>query len=512
MAFGESGVIGVRAKTNIPRAKVSIIQAFLFIPHRLIICPTRARESAIGFIFSSHEVFKTGKQANDYILWTYLMYERLKREDSFFYHYFQVCHSSDPLMDWTAEELTGLQDQFLTIEAQKSQSHCTAHYECLLPVLQKHPEHFPESDYKALFKWAYKLVISRAFCTREGDIIPLADALNHSDVYVDYMHLSHNFLTEKSQQVLPNKDYQDFTGESCVWAAPIHLRSHLNKLEKYISLYGDLDFQLAENIWELEGVLSGLESSSDEEENMNGIPIEEDSEEESPVEELEGEDTFEGTEKFFVMRTGDRGGFLAGSEVFNCYGRLNNFDLMLEYGFSLLPNRYDSVYLRVTHIQLFNMKQNKEKTMEFHYLKYNKLCQTLLNYMRNRAGTQEKWQNNCLAEKAVVQETSELLKQVVSQYSTTLQHDEELLNIENAPKQLFALSNHYSEYRVSQKRILAKQLEMLNDLEQVLDLVSSRTPFATAHWHKTIESARIAYPLRTYLKRFSQSLSAPNFT
>lgn len=110
-------------------------------------------------------------------------------------------------------------------------------------------------------------------------------------------------------------------------------------------------------------MFSEFESSSDEEEPTRECPNKQSSGSEffSSASEAneEEEESDEGEEfdlklevenKYVVMKTGKFTSFAENEQLLNCYGRLNNFDLLLEYGFALLPNRHDSCILRVLSI------------------------------------------------------------------------------------------------------------------------------------------------------------------
>ena len=117
-------------------------------------------------------------------------------------------------------------------------------------------------------------------------------------------------------------------------------RSYMNRLEKYFSDNGEHSMSQFNNIWEIESVLEAYESSSDEEEIINNDLNTETPEEEPPLELSE-------SDQFVYLVTGSHGSFKQGKQIHIPYGRLNNSDLLLDYGFALLPNRYDSVLLRV---------------------------------------------------------------------------------------------------------------------------------------------------------------------
>ena len=53
-------------------------------------------------------------------------------------------------------------------------------------------------------------------------------------------------------------------------------------------------------------------------------------------------------DNFFVLTTLSKHAFPKGSQVFHCYGRRSNGDLLSHYGFSLACNKYESLRFNVT--------------------------------------------------------------------------------------------------------------------------------------------------------------------
>lgn len=356
VAFGDYGVIGTRALEDLPSLKVSNNQAFLFVPLEVIICPQKAKSSEINEVLTTYpKLFKSHSRWADYILWVYILYEKLKGPASFFHPYFAAIGESEMLMDWSMSEKMELQDKFLVFESKKQEKTALFYYESLVEVFKAFPQFFPDNDLQKNFFWAYKMVTTRSFSHGEGMVIPLADNLNHEDVYVDYLTLSSEFLNRKAaDESEMSKDYRDFKGFAYRFNGKTKFRTHRNRLEKLVERMPDADFGFLKHVWQVDELLSGFESSSDEEEFVDESESEE-SEEEGEEEEEEEEESsveepvntnIEG--KYFVMRTGAEGSYLKGTQVFNCYGRLNNTDLLNEYGFCLLPNRYDSLYVRVS--------------------------------------------------------------------------------------------------------------------------------------------------------------------
>ncbi|CAG9321098.1 unnamed protein product [Blepharisma stoltei] len=518
VAFGDYGYIGAKAKTDIPSLK-----AFLFIPFNIIITPQKARESPIGFVFNECDfLFKSGHRSDDFILWVYLMYEFFLGEESFYYPYFQTIQNPEMLMDWNFEELKLLQDKFLLLNARKSYRETMIYFNSLSQIFEKHPDFFPpEKDLKSAFFWAYKIVTTRAFCWGDGMIIPLADNLNHEDVYIDYLTLSKEFLTVKAEQPVLLKDYSDFLGSSKQSAVPMRSRSHLNKLEKHIRWYQDEGFTNHSSVWELEESFHSLESSSDEEERVNGSSGEEtDSEASSSESSSNSENSEEDlsyrldvTNKYFVMRAGEDGSFKEGSQVFNCYGRLNNVDLLLDYGFCLLPNRYDSVYVRMYKARVkseggrveiskpdIKTENSLKDAINIFYLKYNKLNEKFLNYFRKLVWNTREYENLRVAahvEANIIQGACDVIKELIRTHPTTLGEDEDAIRNPQPMRTLFAL-----RYRISQKRILHKQVELLENLKIIVEEIEAGSSVESAHWKEmNIENARRVYPFRGYLKK-----------
>ena len=207
---------------------------------------------------------------------------------------------------------------------------------------------------KPLCYWAYKFVHTRAFNHCEGMLIPLIDNLNHQDVHLENKTFTNYFLSYKARpcEKVMITDYRDFSGEPHQSNGPIKGRTYLNRLEKYYRWYGDDDFQFQMGVWQIKNLASEFESSSDEECPLHqDVASDESSLESESSEESDNEDIdFKieiGDDKVMVAMTNEHGGFRAGQQVSHCYGRLSNFDLLIVYGFALLPNRYDSVILRV---------------------------------------------------------------------------------------------------------------------------------------------------------------------
>ena len=227
-------------------------------------------------------------------------------------------------------------------------------------------------------------------------IVPFADNLNHENVCVDYMTVTKDFLKDKSRGYSLMNDYTDFLRTNSCISNIMGRRTHKNRLEKYLALFENDRFSEINAVWELDNILCKYESSTDEEDQVHKWTSEESSE-------SVGEDFdlhFDPEGKYFTMKTKEKGSFKAGEQVFACYGRLNNFDLLLDYGFSLYPNRYDSYFLRMHKHQIYFPTTRKVRIKTF-ILKDSRLNLKLLEYLRRRYGKKTAYSSN---EKAAEEE------------------------------------------------------------------------------------------------------------
>ena len=325
-------------------------------------------------------------------------------------------------------------------------------------------------------------------------LTPLADCLNHEDVCVDYITLPEEFLLARCAGKTLLNDYNDFMGTG---RNPVNLmktRTHKNRLEKYLSWFDNDKIRDMNAIWEIDQILYDLESSTDEEDPIHVWTSEESSEEEGE----EFDVHFDPQDKYFVMRTKENASFKAGQQVFNCYGRLNNFDMLLDYGFALHPNRYDSAYMRLYKGSLTQAYTRKKKGSKTFNLKLNQLNTDLLQYLRKRCAYKSHYfnlQNTLEQEKKVLAKFQGLVNEQLLLFPTLLEYDHELLTHPLSHRLHFAV-----KYRVSIKEILTSQLLIIDCLTEIFDKILNGLSIKEAHWtDRSIEASRKMYPLRNYL-------------
>ncbi|CAG9320802.1 unnamed protein product [Blepharisma stoltei] len=533
VAFTDAGIVGALAKIDITPCK-----AFLFIPYSITINLFKARKSEIAHIFQEHNYwFQTHPRGDDHIMWTYIIYEKLKGAESFWFPYFETIKSMESVIDWDETEILELQDPVLVYECKQWSKRIENTWKSMEEILLEHPNYFPpDKDLKGLFNWAWRLTCTRAFAWEGGMVIPLADNLNHSDCYITYESEYREILEQTHLTIEGNKDYRDFSNTAYKGREDTILRSNTNRLEKYLENNKNKDvLKELDAIWQVEEIIADYRSSSDEEDARNIGEVFSDEEKEEADEGYESDDDTEEfkdntnsrdePDSYFIMSTGVRTFFKQGSQVYNSYGRLNNRDLLLDYGFVIEKNRYDAVYFRmwipssgktgyVTAEDIINEAYkfdlscaNLDDVTELHEIKLKRFSTDIFTYFRKIADyTCPALQNvdppslkasptNIKLELWICDQVYELYTRLESTFSTPLEHDVSLLN-SNLPSRLrMAII-----YRIAQKRILINQKHMLNKLKSILEATLNGDALENHLKEKTIKELREVYPLNGYLK------------
>lgn len=71
------------------------MEPLVYIPNKCLITVKHAYESPIGHVFELHDnLFFTNNERDSFILLVYLIYERLKGEESFYYPYLEMLDST----------------------------------------------------------------------------------------------------------------------------------------------------------------------------------------------------------------------------------------------------------------------------------------------------------------------------------------------------------------------------------------------------------------------------------
>lgn len=223
-------------------------------------------------------------------------------------------------------------------------------------------------------------------------LIPFADSLNHSEVSIAYAEF------DPSKGPLQEElDCSDFFAapEDPVDLVTAHSNGPGSRLSRYLASHGTL--ANVRSYDDIEVLLQGIDSSSDGD-SAASFPASSASSEASSEEEAEDSspDPPLDPSHFFVLGT-RHSTVPPTAQAFNCYGRLNNTDLLTFYGF-LLPRCYrDSCIVQLWNPVVSGRRGVPDETdirtvvSEKHFqrsiftlikLKLGKLNEQLLTYCR----------------------------------------------------------------------------------------------------------------------------------
>lgn len=439
-------------------------------------------------------------------MWIFVLYEKLKGKSSFWHPYFSTLSGCDNLIDWTMEELEELQDPVLIHDACVWKQRLNRNWEKVYRVVSKYPEYFQADDMKEEFIWAWKVCCTRTFGWNGGMIIPLAGSTNHGEVYTTYDNRTKSELEELAYNENSETDYSDFLNidrKSCV---DIDRRQNRNRLEKYLDKY---ELPRVKKIWALDTKLDEFRSSSSDDDERTVAEYTSDEEYQVSQSDILPDD-----ENYFTMSTGVRTCFKKGEQVFNAYGRLSNRNLLLDYGFTIPNNRYDTVYFflwlpesaREGLVKINDIKAKSPEYMEYtelYGLKTKRLNLDVFIYYRKLMNIRDKsWPSNIEVELEIIDKFLSLCLELNSEFATSIEQDTDLEQRKLPERVKFAIC-----YRKAQKKILFNQIKMLEILRKELEKVRNGMNLANHLVGRTPEEVHELYPLRAYLKSLNMHLA-----
>ena len=214
-----------------------------------------------------------------------------------------------------------------------------------------------------------------------------------------------------------------------------------------------------------------------------------------------------------MMSTGVRTSFKKGEQVLNAYGRLNNRNILLDYGFAIKDNRYDTVYFLlwtitsgreglVSYEDIEEKNQQYAEGTELYGLKMKRLNLDVFVYYREimRADIRQ-FPSNIDMELEIIEKFFVILYELQHDFTTSLEFDQELLT-RNPPAKL--KSALY--YRINQKKIINSQIKMLETLKSELIEIQQGRNISTHVNDRTPEQIIALYPLRMYLRSLEACL------
>lgn len=500
MAFYEEGIIGATAKADISPNK-----AYVFVPYNLCISIQKAKNSEISHIFKKR-FFTQHSRANDHILWVFILYEKLKGSESFWYPYFKTLKGFSNIIDWTDEELGELQDKLLVYDNLKWKERIERIWKAVYGIIKNYPEHFPpEKNLYSEFMWAWLVCCTRGYSWEGGMLIPMADNLNHGIVYTSYHGEEKSTLKTLAGNLTIDIDYTDFLGMQVKYDIQIDKRTNKNRLEKFLE---KSDMPMIKNVWELNQTLENYRSSSSEDDER--IVAECTSDEESPYDEDDElqEEFKDLNENYFFMSTGVRTCFKKGEQVLNSYGRLSNRNLLLDYGFAIPENRYDSVFFflwlpRSGREGLVKIEDIEAKSDEYLYctelfrLKPKRLnIDVFIHYREGMKNEPIKnFPSDISVELEIIEKFLNICLEIYEGFDTSLEYDKELLQTKCSSRLQGALN-----YRINQKKIVLNQIKMLEILRNLLENIQNGMDISTHAEGKSPQEIMNLYPLRNYLR------------
>jgi len=378
-AFGPAGLLGVAAKEELPPET-----AIMFIPYSTCLSLSYAHTTVLKSVFQqSPELFKYHKDALDYQLFVTLLYERLKGEESYWKPLLDTIPAPEMAVDWSNEELQETQDPLLMHEVKQSQFDRAKKWIEVKEVMEVHPDLFPVQGPDSLyvhFCWAYGVVYTRTFDVGRprGMLIPLAVNMNHGEFDMAYVEKTRDWLLNPFSDEKQRIDYSAFDGcfQRLAPDPPLEPRTHHSKLIKYLRKQPDGgELRTLECLDEVDKVLKGYISSSDEEEEDQVEISDSDSDSESVPE----------SEKYFVVITGKRCFYPRNAQVFTRYGRESNRELLMNFAFTMRENCRDCVKIRLWD-EGFEGEGHKGTFPLGHFSKQLKDNATLYKVRKHRLG------------------------------------------------------------------------------------------------------------------------------
>ena len=417
---------GVRGAIAIETIETN--EPIMYIPHKLLISPPVARSSPeIGHIFIENQSFFRGD--DDLLLSTYIMYEESRGKDSFWYPFLAMLPRPGSISDWNEEEMKEVQDDHLIRDAKSRPSRIKLKYEKLMSML--------EADYGTWFnrevhtydrfRHAWMTIQARAFGRRLPwtALVPFADTLNHTNVQTKY---DFNVNSNETFRLFP-------TGRNRYEKGAEVFNSYGRRDNHFLLMeYG---FALLNNEWDtVDMTLMILDTDIDAERKRELL-----------------KQFYISTTRRFKLR----------------WGRLNIGMLLLLF-----------IYIYYSHIYIFTLHIRYNNFITCTYTNKYFLSKDMLSFCRLRCMTVEELNNpenemkffgqgvSFENETKAIDMYKSLLNDKLNAYPTTYEEDAAILNAANdiSPRLVAA-----TRYRHSKKRIIMKQLEILNAMAPLVRLL-----------------------------------------
>ena len=264
------------------------------------------------------------------------------------------------------------------------------------------------------------------------------------------------------------------------------LPSFRNKLAKFVCKSGWEPVHSLDAIWNIDEVVEE-ESSSDEDLGVNSVC------EDAVVPSSE--------RAYWVVSTGVKGSFQSGEQVAVANGGRNNTDLLLYTGQVPERNYRDSVLVSVQNAS-FGVKWNRLNEEVVGWFR-RELVQELVRQGVFKTEVGEVLGGKPVlagVETAVLGKVAEYYKLLCRErFRTSEEEDRAILSINPVSRLKTAIF-----YRISQRRILTRQILLIDTLLSVLTLIKQGT-WNNSLAEKSTTEVENLYPLRKYLRDFENN-------
>lgn len=180
----------------------------------MIISTHLVKASKLGQIISSNPTLFSPKESEDSdfnMLSIFILYERLKKQDSFYAPMFEVSEQNYSLLNWSSKELDLLEDEGIKEQVNEFQKDMEENWVQIREIINKNPNLFEteldlDKDIKKLYIWAYEFVMTRCYgwSLPSTILIPLADFLNH------HKHGSDHYLIHQGYELNETKKHEGY--------------------------------------------------------------------------------------------------------------------------------------------------------------------------------------------------------------------------------------------------------------------------------------------------------------
>ena len=187
---------GTDSRGAIANKDIETGEFMLEIPSKLMMSPVDAfSDEDIGEILLVHKDMLRG----DTLLTVYLMHERQKQNQSFYYPYIAILPEINNISEWTDDELALLQDSDIIARSHVIRRNLRTTFDRTVVKLQEqYPHQFsPEKFSFQSFVFCWFTIQARAFGRRLPwtALVPFADCLNHGNLQTKYDYNTENNQT-----------------------------------------------------------------------------------------------------------------------------------------------------------------------------------------------------------------------------------------------------------------------------------------------------------------------------